>query len=89
MLSERRSRPRPDTNLHHCGFVCTACSFQMRLFDLSLTHNVIGSFKAGAQTVNITCPECGEAQVYSNQDLKVFLPGGKQIHDGKHKSTSA
>lgn len=51
----------------------------MRLSDLSVTESIIGSFKAGVQAVNITCPECGQAEDYSTADLKVFLPGGQQI----------
>jgi hypothetical protein len=62
-----------------CGFVCAACSLQMPLSSLKPSDSIIGSFKSGVQAVTITCPECGQAQDYSSSDLKVFLPGGKQI----------
>lgn len=90
MLSERRSRPRPENNnLSKCGFVCTACLFQMRLCDLHVVDSIIACFKAGMPAVNITCPECGQVQDYCSSDLKVFLPGGKQMNMARGKSVSA
>ena len=89
-LPERRSRPRPDiTNLSMCGFVCTSCALQMPLSCLNVTDSIIGSFKAGAQAVNITCPECGQAHDYSSLDLKVFLPGGAQVDSQRDKIKAA
>lgn len=89
MPSDRRLRPRPDIkNLHLCGFVCNVCLFQMRLSELNVTDSIIGSFKAGTQAVNITCPECGQAHDYSSADLKVFLPGVNPTNR-KCKSTAA
>ena len=90
MASERRSYPRPNiSNFHLCGFVCNACQSQMRLSELNVTDSIIGSFKAGAQAVNITCPDCGVAQDYSTADLKVFLPGAPPVKTGKSKSKAA
>jgi len=79
MASQHNSASYFDlNNLSRCGFVCDACSAQIKLSDISVRNSIIGSFKAGAQAVSITCPECGQTQDYSSSDLKVFLPGGKQ-----------
>ena len=61
-----------------CGFVCPACNFRLRLSDLHVSEAIVELFNRGVQMTSLECTECGYEQQYGQEDLQMFLPGGKQ-----------
>jgi len=61
-----------------CGFVCPACNFRLRLSDPLVSHAIIDLFNRRLHLTSVECSECGYEQEYSQDDLQMFLPGGRQ-----------
>ena len=61
-----------------CGFVCPACNFRLRLSDPLVSRAIVDLFNRGLHLTSLECPECGYEQQYSQDDLQMFLPGGRQ-----------
>ena len=83
-----RATQQNEPNLESCGFVCASCNFRLLLSDLEVSKRVVEVFKLGITSVDIACPECGSERCYTREDLKFFLPDGKQSSGGKAKSTA-
>jgi hypothetical protein len=75
-------------NLDMCGFVCSACAFQMRLSDGMTGDTVIASFKSGIEEVKMVCPECSTESSFTRADLKLFGVDGKVLPFHKTKGTA-
>ena len=65
-------------DLEFCGFVCRACNFRLRVADPLVAEGVIELFNRRADFTSLTCPECGFEQQYGRDDLKAFLPRGRE-----------
>ncbi len=61
------------------GFVCPGCGFRPLLSDTDVAQKIMDCFKSGVQSFVMACPECGRESSYSRLDLKIFLPGGRQV----------
>lgn len=71
-------KPQPTRDLDFCGFVCPTCNFRLRLSDPHVSECVVNLLNHGIRFTLLQCTECGNEQQYSQDDLLIFLPGGRQ-----------
>ena len=58
--------------------MCPACNFRLRLSDPKVSEAIIDLFNHGVRLTSLECSECGYEQEYGQDDLQMFLPGGRQ-----------
>jgi transcription elongation factor Elf1 len=75
-------RPRRTQDLDFFGFVCPACNFRLRLSDRHVSECIVDLLKHEVGVTSLECTECGHEQQYSQEDLLMFLPGGRQCPVG-------
>jgi len=75
---KRRSEQLKKERLELCGFVCSACNFRLRLSDPYVSRAIVDLFNHDLSSISLKCPECGYEQQCGQNDLLMFLPGGKQ-----------
>ena len=77
-LMKRPSKRNRMSERDFCGFVCPACNFRLRLSDPLVSEAILDLFNRGRNLTSLECSECGYEQQYSQDDLQMFLPGGRQ-----------
>ena len=74
-------------DLDFFGFVCPACNFRLRLSDRHVSECIVDLLMNEVGFSCLECTECGHEQQYSQEDLLMFLPGGRQSPVGTRLSS--
>jgi len=74
-------------DLDFFGFVCPACNFRLRLSDRHVSECIVDLINHEVGFAWLECTECGHEQQYSQEDLLMFLPGGRQSPVGTRLSS--